>query len=373
MANKRIITNPKFIVERDGNDYVLKFRDGNIYKPIEFNNAQLSGKRNTVIPNPNFSIIANNLYVNVNGINVKIGEVGDGYTLASNVGRSIVEPNLDIVLGSNGRVSVVTEIGGKNITINGGGLPPAPPNSILYTVVEGGHKPESTWITENCTKNVFDESTGKGYLVLNEGVTELVGWQDPETEIIHTVFSDITDGSDMNDNIKEIIIPNSITSIGFYAFAGCAGITEFIIQNSVTSLGDCAFYACSNLISVTIPDSVISIGGYVFAACASLTTVTIPNSVTSIGDYAFHNCSGLTEITIPNSVTSIGTRAFNLCTSLASVTCLATTPPNLGTVPFSNLATTICTVPEGSASAYGASDWANYFTTFTAIEEQQEE
>ena len=36
---KRIITNPKFIVERDGNDYVLKFRDGNIYKPIEFNNA----------------------------------------------------------------------------------------------------------------------------------------------------------------------------------------------------------------------------------------------------------------------------------------------------------------------------------------------
>ena len=122
MAKKRIITNPKFIVERDGNDYVLKFRDGNIYKPIEFNNAQFSGKKNMVISQPNFSIIDDKLYVNINGHDVKIGEVGDGYTLASKLTRNtIVEPNLDVVITSNGGMSVVTEIGGKNITINGGG------------------------------------------------------------------------------------------------------------------------------------------------------------------------------------------------------------------------------------------------------------
>ena len=119
---KRIITNPKFIVERDGDNWVLKFKDGNIYKPIEFNNAQFSGKRNAVITNPNFSIIKNNLYVNINGHDVKIGEVGDGYT--KNVSNAIDEPNLDIVLTASGKIIVVVDVNGRLISINGGNPTP---------------------------------------------------------------------------------------------------------------------------------------------------------------------------------------------------------------------------------------------------------
>jgi len=51
------------------------------------------------------------------------------------------------------------------------------------------------------------------------------------------------------------------------------------------------------LTSVTIPNSITSIGDYAFQNCSGLTSVTIPNSVTSIGNYAFQNCSGLTSIT----------------------------------------------------------------------------
>ncbi len=87
-------------------------------------------------------------------------------------------------------------------------------------------------------------------------------------------------------------------------------VTNLVIPNSVTSIGSYAFYGYTSLTSVTIPNSVTSIGSYAFSACRSLTSVTIPNSVTSIGSDAFNNCTGLTSVTIPNSVTSIGSHAF---------------------------------------------------------------
>jgi hypothetical protein len=78
----------------------------------------------------------------------------------------------------------------------------------------------------------------------------------------------------------------------------------FAIPNSVTSIGDWAFYGCSNLTSVTIPNSVTSIGGWAFSFCSSLTGVTIPNSVTSIGEWAFWNCENLTGVTFEGTISS---------------------------------------------------------------------
>ena len=120
--------------------------------------------------------------------------------------------------------------------------------------------------------------------------------------------------------LTSVTIPNSVTSINEYAFSGCYGLTSVTIPNSVTSIGEYAFSGCSGLTSVTIPNSVTYIGGYTFSRCSGLTSVTIPNSVTSIGESAFDYCSGLTSVTIPNSVTSIGEAAFFGCSGLTSVT-----------------------------------------------------
>ena len=123
-----------------------------------------------------------------------------------------------------------------------------------------------------------------------------------------------------DSGVKRIIIGDSVTTIGQYAFYGCSFLTSVTIGNSVTTIGGGAFYDCSSLTSVTIPNSVTTIGWYAFQNCSFLTSVTIPNSVTTIGSEAFRYCSSLTSVTIGNSVTEIGQAAFSGCSSLTSVT-----------------------------------------------------
>ena len=118
------------------------------------------------------------------------------------------------------------------------------------------------------------------------------------------------------EKITNLVIPETITSIGAHAFENCTGLTSITIPDSVTSIGDGAFYGCTGLTSIVIPDSVTSIGSKVFFYCTDLTSIEIPDSVKSIGDYAFYYCTGLTSIVIPDSVTSIGSSAFEDCTRL---------------------------------------------------------
>ena len=97
-------------------------------------------------------------------------------------------------------------------------------------------------------------------------------------------------------SLKSVIIPNSVKTIANEAFAGCGSMTFATIPNSVNTIGDAAFYQCENLASVIIPNSVISIGKESFLECTSLTSITIGNSVIAIGDYAFHYCYDVQEI-----------------------------------------------------------------------------
>ena len=121
-------------------------------------------------------------------------------------------------------------------------------------------------------------------------------------------------------NIKKIVIPDSVTSIGSSTFYDCHVLTSVTIGNGVTSIGSSAFENCDGLTSVTIPDSVTSIGSFAFSDCRGLMSVTIPDSVMSIEYYAFDNCNGLTSVTIGNGVTSIGEGSFHDCNNLINLT-----------------------------------------------------
>ncbi len=121
-------------------------------------------------------------------------------------------------------------------------------------------------------------------------------------------------------SLRDITIPDGVTSIGEYAFDNCASLTSITILGSITSIGRSVFSDCTSLRDVTIPDGVTSIGQSAFSGCTSLRDITIPDGVTSIGPEAFRGCSSLTSIEIPDSVTSIGHSAFHGCTSLTDVT-----------------------------------------------------
>ena len=130
------------------------------------------------------------------------------------------------------------------------------------------------------TNNPNYSSSDDGKILYNKGKTKLIAYP--------SATGDVT-------------IPDSVTSIGNYAFSGCSSLTSVTIPDSVTSIGYYAFQSCSSLTSVTIPDSVTSIGSSTFQSCSSLTSVTIPDSVTSIGDSAFYWCSSLTSVTFKNT------------------------------------------------------------------------
>ena len=121
------------------------------------------------------------------------------------------------------------------------------------------------------------------------------------------------------DNLADIAIGNKVTTIGVGAFYVCTNLTTITIPNSVTSIGNGAFYDCISLSSITIPNSVKTIGEMAFYKCTNLMSITLPNGVTSINEAVFYDCTSLADIIIPASVTSIGEEAFYNCTSLANV------------------------------------------------------
>ena len=161
--------------------------------------------------------------------------------------------------------------------------------------------------------------------------------------------------------LTSITIPEGVTSIGGSAFYGCSGLTSITIPEGVTSIENFTFYNCSSLTSITIPEGVTSFGRHAFLGCSSLASITIPESVTSIDVYTFYGCSSLTSITIPEGVTSIGGSAFSSCTNLTSVTMKNPTPVTIDSGSFSNRANATLYVPAGSKAAYEGADYWKEF------------
>ncbi len=120
--------------------------------------------------------------------------------------------------------------------------------------------------------------------------------------------------------LTELTLPNSVTIIGDGAFQGCSGLTELTLPNYVRVVEACAFKDCSGLTKLTLPNILINIWESAFSGCSGLTELTLPSSVWSIGNSAFEGCSGLTELTLPNSVMSIGRSAFGGCSGLTELT-----------------------------------------------------
>lgn len=171
------------------------------------------------------------------------------------------------------------------------------------------------------------------------------------------------DGYQPNTKLREVMLPDNLSSIGQYAFGNCRALTyiniekatiitqnafsecrslrEIVLNENLATIGNSAFYNCISLSSIDIPSSVKTLGRWIFENCNNLKTVTlheglenlsestfygcgiasiyIPSTVTTIPDWAFQECKELERVTWHNGITEIGMGAFLRCRSLKSI------------------------------------------------------
>jgi len=121
-------------------------------------------------------------------------------------------------------------------------------------------------------------------------------------------------------SLKEVVIPDSVTTVGNEVFAHCYDLKRVVIGNGIKHLGNSMFVACLGLTDVVLSENLESFGSAVFLSCDSLTNIELPDSLTDLGKRTFSSCSNLESIVIPNGVTLIATETFDNCDSLKSVT-----------------------------------------------------
>ncbi|MCD8238022.1 MAG: leucine-rich repeat domain-containing protein [Clostridiales bacterium] len=228
----------------------------------------------------------------------------------------------------------------------------------------------------------YDDVTS---IVIESGVTSIGdnafnnSWSVESISIADTVKS-IGSGAFISSGLKSITFPNSVTSIGSYAFQYCNGLTTVNIPASVTDIEDCVFCICANLETITVdedsesycsvdgvlytkdmtrivacgvvnpnvtnfvlPDTVEYIASNAFIGCSTIETFTIPEGLSyvyigecafggcenlvsadmysgnEIAIIAFNGCTSLTTVTIPTSLTYVGESAFDGCDRLTTV------------------------------------------------------
>lgn len=198
-----------------------------------------------------------------------------------------------------------------------------------------------------------------------------------------------TESNCLLNGCKNTIIPNSVTSIGsfaFYhctglynivipksvvaimngAFMGCTGLTNVQIPSGVVSIEDNAFRECTSLPSVSIPEGVEKLGTSVFKGCVSLSSISFPKSLVTIGEAAFSDCTGLETVALPNSVTSIGASVFSGCSNLSAVV-LPNNISKLSDNLFSNCTSLSTILIPNSVNTIGNSAFSNCSTLSSIV------
>ena len=157
----------------------------------------------------------------------------------------------------------------------------------------------------------FTNESNYGTLKNCAGITEVV--------IPNTIRTIGNEAFQNCTGLKSIVIPDSVTSIENRAFEGCSGLTSVTFSKNLTSIGDSAFSNCTGLKSIKIPDGVTTLGEYAFRGCSGIKDLTLSNNLSKISRYAFAGCSGLVNVKLPESVTTIKYHAFEECDRLKKI------------------------------------------------------
>ena len=187
---------------------------------------------------------------------------------------------------------------------------------------------------------------GEGVEIIGEGAFEnayelanvILGSRDKEAEsneIKYSSLRTIENYAFRNcSSLKEIVIPDTVKSIGSHAFRGsgiydnASGVVyadkwivdftenlegDVIVPDKTVGIANYAFYQCMTITSITLPNSVVKIGRAAFYQCSKLKSVVLPQNLEVIEDYTFYRCDRLKGIELPPMLRSIGRSAFYKC------------------------------------------------------------
>ncbi len=207
--------------------------------------------------------------------------------------------------------------------------------TLLALGMMGCSKGDSTALGDNDEEFVIEDdvqSLGSFEYSVNEsGNYEIVGYTYDGTDLHKVEIPSEIEGRPVSgigadafkavSTINEVVIPDSVTYIGQFAFWGCKELTT-INLNNITNIGIGAFQECAKLSGITFSDKLTSIGDYAFWNCAAIAAVDFPEALETIGEGAFWGCEALTKVEIPAAVKDVGRAAFMYCSKLAEVNVL---------------------------------------------------
>ncbi|CEN47239.1 leucine-rich repeat domain-containing protein [Capnocytophaga canimorsus] len=209
--------------------------------------------------------------------------------------------------------------------------------------------------------------------------SNIIAESDNETFVVGAAPIDVPEGVVIENNILrkwpcdkipadgKVVIPNGIVRIDYDAFNGCQELKSIVIPNSVSYIASRAF-AGTKLTAIKLPRDIRIVEREAFSGCSDLVSVTLPEGVVKIENEAFRNCKNLKVINIPASVVSIGERAFFNCTSLKSIII----PSGVAVIQgeaFANAGLTSITIP-GSIKNIGQRAFASNGALNLAILEE---
>ena len=233
--------------------------------------------------------------------------------------------------------------------------------SITFIEKDKSGNIKSLWSTDMCERKISVSAAGENSDVTIGGTED--EWQEKYNEAYEQLNALLT------RTVTSFVIPDYITKVGNFAFAGwmtlenitfpkklkelgqmcfcMCGFRELTLPEGLEIIGEGAFSSCENLESISIPDSVVNIGERAFESCESLTSLVVPKNVKIIPEEFVCNCNNLTKIILPNGITSIGDNAFEDCTSLESINIPNTVTSIGGYAFYSCVSLKLLTIPEG--------------------------
>lgn len=183
-------------------------------------------------------------------------------------------------------------------------------------------KPSGLYNEDGTLYMSWEQLTSEGWISVSNGSASsgsaMSSIFEDKTLVIDESVTAIADNGFQDGSFKNVYIPDSVTSIGEYAFNSCANLESIRLSEKITHINVGMFQGCSKLKEIVIPDSVKTIQYYAFQDCTSLEKLVIPDTVTYIGDNIIYNCYNLKYLVIPSSIQYIEYQSFH-CSGLEVV------------------------------------------------------